>query len=124
MRHFIAIAALLLLCSCETPGEYSAKMSRWVGASERDLVTAWGVPDKQYQVDARTKTLAYVDTRNVNYPGTFNTCVGGFGGRFSYNNCVGGMPPSSEYYTCETTFMIVNGLVTKWGNKGNGCHTP
>ena len=123
MRKIISVLGLLLLAACASSADYEARLNRWIGASERDLITTWGVPDKQYQVDINIKMLAYVDRQNVSYPGTFSTCLGGGGGRFGYSNCIGGTPPSSESYTCETTFMLVGGRVSKWGHKGNSCRT-
>ena len=121
MRNIIAMLALLLVTACASDGHYEAQMNRWIGASERDLVTTWGVPDKTYQVDRDSKMLAYISNRNVNYPGTLSTCIGGFDRRFGYNNCIGGIPPSNEFYSCETTFMVVGGRVTRWGHKGSSC---
>lgn len=121
MRILFAALFALLLSACTSSAEYAAMMDGWLGKSEKELVTAWGVPDKQYDVDKETRMLAYVESRNVSYPGTFSTCLGGAGRHVGYNNCIGSVPPSSESYYCETTFMLVQGRVTKWGTKGNGC---
>lgn len=124
MRLVLALCCLLLVSACAgSSKEYVERMNRWIGASEKELVSTWGVPDKSYQVDSKTLMLAYVDRKNVSYPGTFSTCVGGWGGRFGYNNCIGGVPPTNETYVCETTFMLVSGRVTKWGTKGGGCRS-
>ncbi|HYD18306.1 MAG TPA: hypothetical protein VEF76_07500 [Patescibacteria group bacterium] len=119
--RYLALLAVILLTACTSPAERAAKLDRWVGTSERELVTSWGVPDKTYDLDRRTRMLSYVDVRNYNYGTSFGTCMGGWSGRVGYNNCVGGMPPTRETHYCETTFMVVNGRVTKWGLKGSGC---
>lgn len=125
MRHIAAfLAVTLLLGACASSPDYKTRMSRWIGVTEKELVTSWGIPDKQYDVDRKTRMLAYYDHRSVNYGSGFSTCIGGVSGRFGYGNCIGGLPPQTETYYCETTFMLVAGRVTKWGNKGNGCRTP
>lgn len=121
MKSLIALAFIVFLSACTSSAEYAAMMDGWIGKTERELVTAWGVPDKIYDVDKDTRMLAYVESRQVSYPGTFSTCLGGRGGHFGYHNCVGSVPPGSESYYCETTFLLAQGRVSKWGTKGNGC---
>ncbi|MDI1228713.1 MAG: hypothetical protein PSY14_13615 [bacterium] len=120
MRKF-AILGFLFLAACASPAERQAKMDRWIGASERDLVSTWGIPDKTYQLDRGTRMLSYVEIRNRETGSSFNTCLGGYGGRFGYSNCIGAYPPARQTTACETTFMLVQGRVSKWGLKGSGC---
>lgn len=122
MRIVLALLCCLFLANCAGDEHYKEKMDRWVGVSEKQLVTSIGIPDKEYTVDRNTRMLAYRDRRDVEYPGTFSTCLGGgYGGRFGYNNCVGAYPGRVETYDCETTFMIVKGRVARWGTRGSGC---
>ncbi|MEZ0261201.1 MAG: hypothetical protein ACAH80_09335 [Alphaproteobacteria bacterium] len=122
MRNIIAVFTVLLLASCATGPSYKEKTAGWKGATEKELVTAWGVPDKTYQLDNRTKMLAYVKRRKVFYPGSgFNTCFGSRAGVGYVGNCFGGYP-ERETRDCETTFMITNGRVTNTGFKGNACY--
>lgn len=120
MRNLILIA-VLLLSSCASTADRNARLDRWIGASEKELVSALGIPDKTYQLDRGTRMLSYVEIRNREYGSSFNTCLGGYGGRFGYNNCIGAYPPARETTACETTFMLVQGRVSKWGLKGSGC---
>jgi hypothetical protein len=121
MRNFIACLTLLLLAACASGPTYKEKIAGWKGASEKEVVTTWGVPDKTYELDRHTKMLAYVSRRNVNYSGSFNTCFYSRGGIGYGGNCFGGYPPSTETFSCETTFIITNGRVTNTGYKGNAC---
>lgn len=117
----LAILAVLLLSACASGSDRNARLDRWIGASEKELVSTLGIPDKTYQLDRGTRLLSYVDIHNRDYGSSFNTCLGGYGGRFGYNNCIGAYPPARETTACETTFMLVQGRVSKWGLKGSGC---
>jgi hypothetical protein len=117
----LAILAVLLLSACASDGDRNARLDRWIGASEKELVSTLGIPDKTYQLAPDARMLSYVEIRNREYGSSFNTCIGGYGGRFGYNNCVGAFPPARETTACETTFMITRGRVSKWGLKGSGC---
>lgn len=110
-----------LLAACTTTENYEAKLNTWVGKSEKELVMSWGVPDKQYQLDAHTKMLSYVSHQNVVYPGTFSPCVASVNRGMVVNSCGPEFPPTVESYHCETIFTLTDGKVTRWGHKGNNC---
>jgi hypothetical protein len=121
---FILAAVLsfsIVSCTPRTENRYEAHLENWVGKSERELVTVWGIPDKQYQMDAHTRMLAYV-SRNTYFqePAGFSTCLGGYRSHFGISNCYGGYP-SVRTSSCETIFTIRKGRVVKWGHRGNDC---
>lgn len=118
---FIFLAtAICTLSSCATSANYNKQLNYWIGKSERQLIMGWGVPDKQFQLNAHTLILSYINRRTVSYPGTFSSCVGHYGEPVDFGTC-GGIPPSVVSYSCETMFIIVKGRVTRWGHKGNDC---
>lgn len=119
-KLLIAFAFLMLTVACATTENYDAQLNKWLGKSEKELVMGWGVPDKQYQLDANTKMLSYVRSDIVSYPGTLSGCVGGLGSPIGYAGCTG-IPPTLESYYCETTFILVRHRVARWGHKGNNC---
>lgn len=125
MKKIATLAAalsFLALAACTTTENYNANMSRWLGASDRALVMAYGPPDKQYQLDAHTKVVSYVKKDIVSYGGGgFNGCIGGYSG-FGFGSCYG-PPPDIHTLSCETVFTITNGKVTNWGHKGNNCRS-
>ncbi len=128
MKKLLSVFALvLLLGACTTTKDYEAQLDRWIGAPERDLIMAYGPPDKQYQLDHSTKMLSYVKSDTAVYNSGFSTCLGsGFGNGFG-NNFGGGFggcygPPAQAHtLSCETIFTLHNGTVTRWGHKGNDC---
>ncbi len=123
-KHFFAFIFLIMtagtLTSCATTANYDAQLDYWIGKSERQLVMRWGIPDKQFRLDADTVMISYVKSDIVSYPGTFSGCVGRYAGPAGFAGC-SGIPPSIASYYCETTFIIVKRRVARWGHKGNDC---
>lgn len=120
MRTAIALLVLLLLAACASAEKYQAMLQSWVGASERELVAAWGPPDSVYEgEDARYLTWS---VRHTNYmPGTppyYRTRV--VGDRV-YTVPYGGTPGYVFDSRCKTTFTLVEGRVTGWRAEGNAC---
>lgn len=118
---YAAIIALFLVTACETATteNYDALLGSWVGQPERELLMSWGIPDRQYNIDANTKLIAYKSHHQVYYPGTYPQCYGGGRGRF--RDCSAGVPPVVQYLSCETTFTSVSGRITRWQHAGNDC---
>ena len=123
MRQSILLIILFLvtgcLSSCTTTQNYDTALNQWIGKSESEMITGWGIPDKQYQLDKNTKLVSYTAAKTEAYPGSVSTCFGAGGGPF-YSGCAG-YPPVVENYYCETIFTLVNGHITRWGHKGNNC---
>lgn len=118
----LTLLAVLLLCACASQKKYEAMLDTWIGKSERELVETWGIPDKQYQLDAGTRMLAYVKRRTATYPGSsVSSCYGNIAGRAVASTCIGGLPPETRTFHCETTFSLVDGRVARWGTSGNDC---
>ncbi|MCL5776783.1 hypothetical protein M1105_07260 [Limibaculum sp. FT325] len=108
------LIAILLVAGCATAKGYEAMLEGWLGASERELVAGWGVPDSIYEADG-VRFLQYSDTEVYGSvdPGYFSVWGGGV-----YTG-VG----ASRIYTrrCETTFTLEDGRVTAWRYDGGGC---
>lgn len=121
-RMLACICFLLMLSACATATRenYDVMLNSWVGKSERELVLIWGVPDKQYDLDAGTRLLSYVSRRSVYYPGSYPICSG----RGSIDpiwGCSDGFTPHISFLSCETTFTLVSGKVAQWRHEGNNC---
>ncbi len=124
LKFSVLIAIILMLAGCATrptTADYDAVLNTWVGQSERDLVLRWGIPDREYSVDPRTRLISYKSQRKVHYPGSYPTCFGHPRRDPFMTNCTGGIPPTVEYLTCETTFTSISGKITSWRRTGNNC---
>jgi hypothetical protein len=119
----LVLLALALLAACATTENYEKKLNFWLGKSEKELVSSWGIPDKQYQVDPQTKMLSYAAHNAVVYPGAPATCTSTVKGNTVVSNCFGGLPPELEMQNCETVFTITEGVVRRWGHRGNNCRS-
>jgi hypothetical protein len=113
----------LMLSACTSTEHYEAGLDPWLGKSEKELVMGWGVPDKQYHLDPRTKMISYISYDTITYPSGMTTCFGMAGTHMLMDNCAGPFPRTAESFYCETIFTITGGRVTRWGHKGNNCRS-
>jgi hypothetical protein len=125
-RSFFAGLCFLVLAGCATPVDnaYIARMNGLVGQSERDLISAWGVPDKTYQLDNGTRVLTYArgSTRLIGSGFSTSACAGGAWPSLGYNSCLGGFPEmQSVTYYCDYSFNVSRGRVQGWFQNGNDC---
>lgn len=84
-----------------------------IGKQAVDVVRTFGVPTRQFKSGDHT-FLAYVNQQT-----DYSTPMGGWGyGGWGYG---GGFPTTAYTYTCQTTFELVNGVVSAWTMRGDGC---
>lgn len=131
MRSFVIAIALispLLLsaCAAKVDTAHIAKMDSFIGSSEKQIIQAWGVPDKSYTIDRRTKVISYRKQTFYNDGGSgfgMTTCAGSVGRGIGYSGCIDPWSrPSRTYsYVCDMNFNIVGGKATSWFQNGNGC---
>lgn len=121
----VVFAFLLCLCGCATTVDngYVTRMNSMVGLDEKALITRMGVPDKSYEVDRFHKALAYTTRRDrfVDSGPGFGLCGGGFNRGFGYSACHDDFPRQMITETCEVTFLVTNGAVAAWQQRGNAC---
>ncbi|WP_202970064.1 hypothetical protein [Pararhizobium polonicum] len=83
-------------------------MNTWVGSSEDDLVTSWGLPDSSYTLSDGSKILSY---EHVWKKSSIHAQEFGYRSAGDYRNCV-------------QKFLIENGTVTKWDASGTCKKVP
>lgn len=126
-KSILALLAALFLsaCAAEINTAHISKMESFMGRPEKDVIMAFGVPDKTYQLDNRTKVIAYRTERfySDNSGFGFSTCAGSFPGRFGYSGCIDPIPSRTRTYAtiCELSFNIVGGKAVGWFQNGNSC---
>lgn len=129
-------ALLILLCfglfGCATTAKYETKLNTWIGASENELISAWGVPDKEYRLTDGKKAVEFVNKNTVQtggytYRSPQTTYQSGVIGDKAYSGTsttyVTEVEPVRKYkLTCKTSFVInSSGKVESWHHKGNDC---
>lgn len=122
MKKTAIIALTLLLAGCTSQAEYLQKLSSYEGLSERQLIDQRGVPTNSYEIEGR-KYLSYITTRShySGSPGGGSIYGGtGIGNRGAVFGTGIGLGTSNNYETsCENTFVIYKGIVTKSGYRGD-----
>lgn len=125
MRLFISLVLILpFLSACATTVDTARieRLNSYIGASERKLVSDFGVPDKVYEVDRGMKMISYTTSRKMYSGGPgFDTCIGGRGGHFGYSNCLGNYPARVTHEYCDLNFRLSRGKVEDWSQNGTAC---
>lgn len=106
MRFLFLIISVGFLTACATTAKYEAVLNTWVGSSESDLVSKWGIPSSTYPL-GDGKMLMYQHN----------------GGTVSTAQPIGNMYfVNSTSYWCKTTFTIDGlGIIQNWRWEGNAC---
>lgn len=118
IQMMILVILVSGVAGCASQQDYLAKLARYEGMTERQLIETRGVPTNSYEVEGRTY-LSYVTVRSDYYgdPGFYGgTGIGSRGVVFGTGIGFGG----GGYRTtsCEHTFVLFKGVVEKAGYKG------
>jgi hypothetical protein len=119
VRTRLAALLVLLLAGCADPGPtLQQRLSTFVGRTELELVTQLGVPSRTYEVEGR-RFLQYDQRRTVPVAPAFGygAPIGPWGPRWGYWP----PPPSFAVVECDVTFELVEGRVTGFSFRGQGC---
>lgn len=122
MMRILLVVAILAISACATHEGYEKVLNLWIGETEEHLVSKWGIPVQVYELNG-TRYLKYFESATFTSPGSLPSYTTTTIGRTTYIDSVGGSLPSSETYTCETTFTIKDGLVAAWAYQGVRCRS-
>jgi len=125
LTPLLILSLLALLQGCATTKKYESLLKTWVGNPESRLLSSWGIPDETYKSNG-AKYLKYVRTNSIYVPPTTpvlntNCTSGDYGSTNCTTTSTGGNQGYNMNFSCETTFTIVNGVVTAWKYWGNSC---
>ncbi|MBY0331344.1 MAG: hypothetical protein K2X49_11815 [Acetobacteraceae bacterium] len=112
----LVLPALLLLGACTPLPTLGERLQPWIGRSELDLVSAFGVPSGTYEVEG-TKFLQFVQQRTIFAPADYPYYrpYGRFG------PLMGPAFPPTVVVGCEVTFALRRGVVESFSFRGEGC---
>src|SRR5712691_308998 len=116
--RFLLIA--VLVAGCATTENYEKMLASWIGASEDQLVSVWGPPDRVYNTDS-SKYLTFARSAQGYVPGTAPSYQSQIIGNQVFTQQVGGSPGFAFTRQCITTFTITNERVSSWRWEGNAC---
>ena len=116
---------LLALAACATGPTLNDRLGAYVGRSELELVTALGVPARDYETGGQ-KFLQYEEQRTVALPGGYvgaGPFVGRRGGFYGagFGAGFGGLATAYAPVRCDVTFALREGRVAGYSFRGEGC---
>ncbi len=120
----------MLLLACATPQKYDKRLQQWVGKQENELLAVWGRPSAEKYLNDHTKVITYTQINDWYYPMEYYAYNGGWVtenviyepfadeyGLDMYNQ----MTETEVEEYCQTSFWVVNGIITAWKWRGNDC---
>lgn len=114
-KRFILLLGALALTGCQVPSKKERRqLDSMIGKQTTDVVRTFGVPTRQF-VSGNHTFLAYINQQT-----DYTMPMSGWGWDGGWGGMGGGMG-TAYTYTCQTTFELVNGIVTAWTMRGDGC---
>jgi hypothetical protein len=120
MLKSLIVLSAVGLSGCAHFPSYSETVNSWVGSRETALVASWGIPSQVYTTDG-VKYITYQRARTVYIPRqdpAYQTTTTYYG---SITRPIGGSPGYTINRYCDTTFMIVDGVIQSCSFRGNDC---
>jgi hypothetical protein len=110
------------LAACATRADFEATLDTWVGATEKDLVTAWGPPERVYEIEGQRYLTWEKESTRAAYPPSSTFSVFSGGGGVGYGVGVGtGFPAVTTTSGCEITYLFEDGRARSWRWEGEDC---
>lgn len=136
-RKRLFLVGMLSLAACQVPTAKERRMlDSMIGKQAVDVVRTFGVPTREFKSGDHT-FLAYINQQTDysspmggwgygGWGGGWGGGYGGWGGGWGGPGWGGwgwggGFPTTAYTYTCQTTFELVNGVVSAWTMRGDGC---
>ena len=112
-KIYFTLLLLIFLFGCATPEKYDAELAGWVGKSENKLIAEWGKPSARKINADGSQVLTYTKADNVSVYAPFDGdyAFTPYGENLGYN----------PEYTCQTSFLVQNNVITGWKWVGNDC---
>ena len=118
----ISFLALLVGCASAPPVDYAAlykaKMQTWIGYTEEDLISSWGIPEKTYE-NGGTRKLGYRTSSTSTSSYTTRANWEKWGCTDAY--CTTRTTVNNYVYSCETTFTVQGEKIVNVAWEGNNC---
>ncbi len=110
MRLVYALLLTAALAACTTEAEHKRIVEAWVGSSEASLVSSsWGAPNRVYTTGDGAHVLTYSDARAMTWTSPSSAYR-------NYNYAT-----HTFHMSCQTTFTVEDGIITRVAYRGNDC---
>ncbi|MBS1014901.1 hypothetical protein [Acetobacter persici] len=111
-RKFLLLVSMLSLAACQVPtAKERRQLDSMIGKQAVDVVRTYGVPTRQF-VSGNHTFMSYINQQT-----DYSMPMSGWG----YGGWGGGWGGTAYTYTCQTNFELVNGVVSAWTMRGDGC---
>ncbi|KXV76750.1 MULTISPECIES: hypothetical protein [Acetobacter] len=105
-RKLLLLVSMLSLAACQVPtAKERRQLDSMIGKQAVDVVRTYGVPTREF-VSGNHTFLSYIN-QQTDYSMMPMSGWGGTGTAYTY--------------TCQTNFELVNGVVSAWTMRGDGC---
>ena len=130
-KIYFTLLLLIFLFGCATPEKYDAELAGWVGKIENKLIAEWGKPSARKINADGSQVLTYTKADNVYVPSEFYlynpyslqgdvSVYAPFDGDYAFTPYGENLGYNPEY-TCQTSFLVQNNVITGWKWVGNDC---
>ena len=134
MRHlrFVCVTIAVFCVGCATTAGYEKVLNTWVGNSTDHLVSAWGIPTKQYRLHDGSVVMEYTRSSTgvwlgLTHDEPVTTYSNGTINGNAYSQTSTTYVPVTDpdevlHYDCLTRFTANSaGVITRWAWQGNNC---
>ena len=119
----LILLGLILLSACTTEqNSYQQQLQSWVGMSQEALYDSWGEPNNIIHPTPDSTVVTYIKYYDSPIDGNTEPYADEIAySAISTDNY--GLPPQSETYYCQTSFIIENYEVISYSFNGDDCIT-
>lgn len=124
-RKLLLLVSMLSLAACQVPtAKERRQLDSMIGKQAIDVVRTYGVPTREF-VSGNHTFLSYINQQtDYSMMPMSGWGYGGWGGGWGGPGWGGGGwggTGTAYTYTCQTNFELVNGVVSAWTMRGDGC---
>ena len=128
---FLLILMLLIFACAANNTAYEQKLQLWIGQPESALLKSWGRPTVQKIMSDGQTILSYIKQNEYlvpteyfyDYPGWLDSDIV-YDPFFSEESFApyAQITDTEIEETCQTSFMVQNGIIQSYKFQGNNCH--
>ncbi len=131
-KILLTVLSAIFLFGCATSANYGKKLQNWVGKPASELEAKWGRPAHTKVFANGDSIITYIKANDVYVPSEYIIFNEGYmpgdditiqpypGVSSNFMNTEELVGYETEY-TCQTSFLVQNGIITGWRWSGNNC---
>lgn len=118
------------MTACATTANFEESLNVWIGKSESSLVGSLGVPTQIIKLPDGDHALVYASNRIIR-SGGYTTQSSSYNNDWNHKHSAGwsgsststqqNVPLTDSLYSCQSRYIIHQGVVIATGHTGNDC---